>query len=60
VGFGVSTAEQVAEVGSFAEAVVVGSAIVQCIEQNPGREATAVSEFIASLTGAAQQAKVGV
>jgi len=51
VGFGVSTPEQFAEVGSFADAAVVGSAIVQCIEQNSGREAAAVSEFLRSLTG---------
>ena len=56
VGFGVSTPEQFAEVGSFADAAVVGSAIVQTIEQNPGREPAAVSEFLSSLTGAAQQA----
>ncbi len=51
VGFGVSTPEQFAEVGTFADAAVVGSAIVQRIEQNPGREAAAVSEFLSSLTG---------
>jgi tryptophan synthase alpha chain len=56
VGFGVSTPEQFAEVGGFADAAVVGSAIVQRIEQNPGREAEAVSEFISSLTGTAQEA----
>lgn len=56
VGFGVSTPEQFAEVGSFADAAVVGSAIVQRIEQNPGREAAAVSEFLTSLTGTAQGA----
>ena len=56
VGFGVSTPEQFAEVGSFADAAVVGSAIVQRIEQNPGREAAAVSEFLSSLTGTAQEA----
>lgn len=56
VGFGVSTPEQFAEVGSFADAAVVGSAIVQTIEQNPGREAAAVSEFLSSLTGTAQEA----
>jgi tryptophan synthase alpha chain len=49
VGFGVSTAEQFAEVGQFADAVVIGSAIVQRIEQNAGREAAAVSEFLESL-----------
>src|ERR1017187_3475978 len=56
VGFGVSTPEQFAEVGSFADAAVVGSAIVQRIEENPGREAAAVSEFLLSLTGTGQEA----
>ena len=51
VGFGISNAQQFAEVGSFADAGVVGSAIVQTIEQNSGREAQAVSQFIASLKG---------
>ena len=59
VGFGVSTAEQFAEVGSFADAAVVGSAIVQRIEQNPGREAAAVSAFLSSLTANAQLARAG-
>ncbi len=56
VGFGISTPEQFAEVGSFADAAVIGSAIVQRIEQNPGREALAVSEFLSSLTTTAQHA----
>lgn len=51
VGFGISNAQQFAEVGKFADAGVVGSAIVQIVEQNPGREAQAVSQFIASLKG---------
>jgi len=50
VGFGISTPEQFAAVGQFADAAVIGSAIVQRIEQNPGREAAAVSEFLQSLT----------
>jgi tryptophan synthase alpha chain len=50
VGFGVSTPEQFAEVGNFADAAVIGSAIVQRIEQNAGREAAAVSEFLRTLT----------
>jgi tryptophan synthase alpha chain len=50
VGFGISTPEQFAEVGQFADAAVIGSAIVQRIEQNAGREAVAVSEFLQSLT----------
>jgi tryptophan synthase alpha chain len=50
VGFGISTPEQFAAVGKFAEGAVVGSAIVQQIEQNPGREAAAVAEFIKQLS----------
>ncbi len=49
VGFGVSTAEQFAQVGGFADAVVVGSAIVQTVEKNAGREAAAVAEFVRQL-----------
>ena|SRR5436309_4925629 len=49
VGFGISTREQFSEVGNFAEAAVVGSAIVQTIERNPGREGAAVAEFIRQL-----------
>lgn len=52
VGFGISNAAQVQEAGSFADAVAVGSAIVQAIEQAvPGRQAHAVAELIASLRG---------
>ena len=52
VGFGISTSEQVAEVGQFAEAAVVGSAIVQAIEQSPaGQEARSVAELVARLRG---------
>ncbi len=49
VGFGISTPEQFAAVGKFAEGAVVGSAIVHTIERNPGREAPAVAEFVRSL-----------
>ena len=49
VGFGISTAEQFASVGKFADAAVVGSAIVETIERNPGKEAAAVAEFIRQL-----------
>ena len=49
VGFGISNAEQFAEVGEFADAVVVGSAIVQTIEQNRGKEAISVGEFVGKL-----------
>ncbi len=56
VGFGVSTPEQFNEVGRFADAAVVGSAIVQRIEQNRGNEAAAVAEFLSSLTAAVRRA----
>jgi tryptophan synthase alpha chain len=49
VGFGISTPEQFAAVGKYAEGAVVGSAIVHAIEQNPGREAATVAEFVGSL-----------
>lgn len=49
VGFGISTADQLAEVGEFADAIVVGSAIVETIERNRGREAGAVGEFVKHL-----------
>ena len=50
VGFGISNAEQFAEAGKFADAVVVGSAIVETIEQNQGREAEAVGDFVRKLS----------
>lgn len=55
VGFGISSAQQFAEVGEFADAAVVGSAIVQAIERNPGHEAQAVAELVWSLKGGAKQ-----
>jgi tryptophan synthase alpha chain len=50
VGFGVSTAGQFAAVGKFADAAVVGSAIVKTIE-SAGREhaAEAVAHFVRAL-----------
>ena len=49
VGFGISSAEQFAAVGEFADAAVVGSAIVETIERNPGKEAESVAQFINQL-----------
>lgn len=49
VGFGISTAEQFAAVGKYADAAVVGSAIVETVERNPGKEAESVAEFIEKL-----------
>jgi tryptophan synthase alpha chain len=49
VGFGISTPEHFAAVGEFADAAVVGSAIVDTIERNPGKEPEAVAEFVKRL-----------
>lgn len=52
VGFGISSADQFREVGSFADAVVVGSAIVHAIEQSGrGTAAPAVAKLISGLRG---------
>ena len=50
VGFGISTPEQFAAVSGYADAAVVGSAIVATIERNPGKEAQSVAEFIKQLS----------
>lgn len=54
VGFGISTPEQFAAVGKYADAAVVGSAIVETIERNPGREAEAVAAFVRALLDRSQ------
>ena len=53
VGFGISTPEQFAAVGGYADAGVVGSAIVETIERNPGKEAQSVAEFVGQTLSAA-------
>jgi tryptophan synthase alpha chain len=55
VGFGISSAEQFAAVGEFAEAAVVGSAIVETIERNPGKEPEAVTQFVGQLLAGTPQ-----
>ncbi len=51
VGFGISTPEQVAEIGRFADGAVVGSALIDLIEaaETPGPAVASVSEFVAKL-----------
>ncbi len=50
VGFGISNAEHVAQVGEFADAAVVGSAIVELIERStPDNAPGAVARFIKGL-----------
>jgi tryptophan synthase alpha chain len=54
VGFGISTAEQAREVAQFADAIVVGSAIVQRInDERAGPDMPErVGKFVEALVGA--------
>lgn len=51
VGFGISTPEQAGRIGAWADGIVVGSALVERVEQAPSRDAAvdAVAEFVAAL-----------
>jgi tryptophan synthase alpha chain len=56
VGFGISNAQQFAEVTQFADAAVVGSGIVQVIERaEHGQEPAAVHTFITELLSGTRQ-----
>jgi tryptophan synthase alpha chain len=54
VGFGISTPQQVRDIGRAADGVIVGSAIVKAIEQNKGNRnlVSAVSHYVSSLVKA--------
>lgn len=50
VGFGISNAEHFATVGEFADAAVIGSALVQIIEESAAQEApSSIARFIEGL-----------
>lgn len=56
VGFGISTPEQVAELAEFADAAVVGSAIVHLVENSSAAgAAVAVGDFVTSLSRRARR-----
>ena len=55
VGFGISNAQQYAEVTSFADAAVVGSGIVQVIEKSGRNAPQAVYDFITGLLSGSRQ-----
>jgi len=57
VGFGISTPEQAREVGKVADGVVVGSAIVQKIDENAAQAdlAERISEFVRPLVAAVKR-----
>jgi tryptophan synthase alpha chain len=59
VGFGISTPEHFAAVGEFADAAVIGSALVATIEQaGPKAAPASVARFIQGLRGAIQEPAV--
>jgi tryptophan synthase alpha chain len=59
VGFGISTPAQAAEIAKFADAAVVGSALVQRIEnaKTKGDKATQAGRFIGQLKHAMKRAR---
>jgi len=66
VGFGIKSPENATEIGAFADAVVVGSALVQCVADNldgEGRPKTGlvkeVHDRVSALASAAHNAKSG-
>ena len=61
VGFGISTAEQVRRSRQFADAAVVGSAIVQAIENaaSQGSAPQAVAELVKQLSAFSSQLSAG-
>ncbi len=56
VGFGISNAESARKIAAVADAAIVGSRIVQEIENNTGREAEAVGALVKQLKDAVAQA----
>ena len=59
VGFGISTPEQFAAVGNYADAAVVGSALMQAIENSPGSAAQAVAELVGKLRSKVERQGLG-
>lgn len=52
VGFGISDAASAAQIAQVADAVIVGSKIVQTVESNPNRETEAVGQLVRELKNA--------
>jgi tryptophan synthase alpha chain len=48
-GFGVSTPDQLTQMGRFADAVVVGSAVMELVERNPAKAPEVVGQFVRKL-----------
>ncbi len=52
VGFGIRDAAGAVAVAELADAVVIGSRIIETVERSPGREVEAVSAFVGEIRGA--------
>ena len=52
IGFGISTPEQAAHMASYADGVIVGSAIVSLIAEHGRNSADAVRDYVASMKNA--------
>jgi tryptophan synthase alpha chain len=59
VGFGIRTPEQAARIARFADGVVVGSALTDCIENaaSPAEGTQAVADLVSALSGAIKKAR---
>ena len=59
VGFGISTPQQAAWIVEFADAVVIGSALVQTIERTSGRlaKAHAAGDFVSKIKRAMKRSR---
>ena len=60
VGFGVKTAQQAGIIGSYADGVVVGSALVNAIEENLDETGKANAKTISSVTSLVSQLAAGL
>lgn len=56
VGFGIATPEQAAAVGKLADGVIVGSAFINAVDQDPADPARSAGRFVASLRAALEPA----
>ncbi|QNU67396.1 tryptophan synthase subunit alpha [Ruminiclostridium herbifermentans] len=52
VGFGISTPEQAAQISSYADGIIVGSAIVKIIEEHGENAAKPLYEYVRAMKGA--------
>ena len=52
VGFGIRDADSAQRIGAVADAVVIGSRIIEEIETNPGEEVARVRDFMRSIRAA--------